>query len=69
MNKKEFQDMVASMYMHYTGDMRFYYGGTYHSRDEAKRDLVKHDPELARKLENIETAQAEFAAHVRHRLG
>lgn len=69
MNKKEFQDLVASMYLHFNGDMKFYYGGKYHTRDEAKQDLAKFDGELARRFDAILNSHEEFAAHIRHKLG
>lgn len=72
MNKKEFQELVGTMYVnsvHFSGDMKFYYGGAYHTREQAVQDLAKFDPELGRRFRSIVDSHEEFAAHIRHKLG
>ncbi len=69
MNKKEFQELVGTMYVHFNGDKKFYYGGAYHTREQVALDLSKFDPELGRRFWSIVDSHEEFVAHIRHKLG
>ncbi len=70
MTKEDFQGLVASMYMHYSGQqINFFYGGKYHTQAQALAELEKFDKTLAGKFKNIQAAQNELVDHVKHKLG